>query len=264
MEIKGQVTVFVILAILLFAVIALVFILYQNQFSKTIGKTEDHPINNFEDCINGYVNQAADLVYANSGFIEMPTLTYLLTNTEGYYKQFDIRGIPYLCYTALDYTRCTPQAPLLISHLEKEIFDYIEPKIDFCFELVKNGLEEAGYKVNLENIEEVNAEVVKNAIEVRVKRKLTQSKSEFEETFDSFQANFRSPLYDIAKITEEIINQESLQCNANYIGIMAANKNFDVEKFESGNGVTIYTVTDMKTKKSWTFAIRGCVLSVPS
>ena len=93
---RGQVTIFIILAVLLVAAIALVFLLYDNRVSLESGTTLRETAGEYEDCINAYVAEAESLVFENSGFTRMPELNYRVLNTAGYYRQEELGEIPYL------------------------------------------------------------------------------------------------------------------------------------------------------------------------
>ncbi len=259
---NGQITVFVILAILLVASITLIFILYKNQIEIT-ESSEKNTVDEFSNCINGYISEAEKSIFENSGFIKMPSLTYLVRNPKDYYFQDEVKEIPYLCYTGLNYARCTPTNPLIINHLEEEIKDYIRPKVELCFESLKRDLQDRAYSVSLGNTENLEVELKDGFIEIIVVKKLTREKIE-EETFEKFSSKFSTPLYKIAKASEEIISQEVLQCNSDYLEIMQNDKRISIKKFQTGDDVKIYTVKDIITKKEWKFAIRNCVLSTPS
>ena len=64
----------------------------------------------------------------------------------------------------------------------------------------------------------------------------------------------------VAEIAGEIVNQESDYCNFDTLGFMIIYPEYDVSKFETGDGILIYQIIDRNSNKEFTFAIRGCVL----
>ena len=261
---RGQVTIFIIVAVLLVAAIGLVFLIYNNRTSIDGGTTQKESVEAYEDCINDYVSEANELIFDNSGFIELPELNYLVVNTEGYYRQEDVGRIPYLCYTDLNYARCIPQVPLLINHLEKEIRNYVEPNVDECFDFLEENLEESNYDVESGVARNFEVELREGVIRTSVDKSFTQSRAGEEEVFESFSSRLASPLYGMARVVHEIVNEESLKCNSDYIEIMSRNTGIKIDKFVTGENIRIYSVEDMITKRGWRFAIRGCKLSTPS
>ena len=260
---RGQITIFVIVAILLVSAIILIFILYQNQIEIT-ERSEKDSEGEFSDCINSYVSEAVESIFENAGFIEKPALTYLVRNPKNYYFQDEVKEIPYLCYTGLNYARCNPINPLMINYLEDEIKQYIEPKVEICFESLKRELQDKAYNIRLGNTESFDIEIKDGFIEINIIKKLTREKAGEEEIFEQFSSKFNTNLYKIAKVSEEIISQEIALCNSDYLSIMEGNNRINIKKFQTGDNVKIYTVKDMVTKKEWKFAIRNCVLSTPS
>ena len=261
---KGQITVFIILAILLVMTILLLFMLYQNQLQGKTGNTKKNTQGIFEECINNYVGEATELIFENSGYTELPSLVYSVTNVKGYYKQYELKDIPYLCYTNSNYARCVPQAPLLINHLEKQIKTYIEPKTEFCFEILSKDLKERAYDVRLGKTELLEVNLRDKGIETFIKKELIQAKSGKEERIEEFNAVYSTHLYDIAKVAEKIVYEETTFCNSDYVEIMRGNTGIEIEKFQTGDDVKIYTVRNKLTKKEWEFAVRGCILGTPS
>ena len=118
---RGQITVFVIVAILMVVAILLLFFLYQNQLRTTQATTTKDTKGEFEDCITGYIEEANDLIFENSGFIERPSLNYLVTNPAGYYKQEDVREVPFLCYTPDEFDKLKNQVTIVREAVEKGI-----------------------------------------------------------------------------------------------------------------------------------------------
>ena len=259
---SGQITIFIILAILLVSAILLIFTMYNKQILP-IGTQQKDTSQMITECINENVKEAVDKIMDNSGYTELPAITKMFAYPEGYYKDEGVEEIPYLCYSALNYARCIPQEPLLIEHLENEILDFTEDKIDGCFKNLKNELESQAYRVQLENRQDIKIELIDGLVRTTVERDLIQEKEGKEKKFREFVAEFRTPLYKIASISQEIINQESRLCNADYQTIMLANKGIAITKFNTGDDIKVYTIQDIKTKERWKFAIRGCVLSTP-
>ena len=253
MNLKAQITIFAILAILIIAVIALLFTLYQDPLRRIISGQQQDTTSILEQCVNEHVEIAVNKLLEHGGFLEEPLL----------FKEFEHINISYLCYTGLYYSRCTPQIPNLIDHLENEISISIGPKIDSCFQDLKNNLESDSYIVNLGTDQDFTIELLSGKARVNIARELTQEKADDSRTFNSFQTNYKTPLYDIGIITTEIIFQEAILCNSDYLQIMRANTDFNIKKIQTGDDNKIYTITYLPSKEFWKFAIRGCVLATP-
>lgn len=253
MNLKAQITIFAILAILLIAVIALLFTLYQDPLRRIISGQQKDSSSIFEQCVNEYVEDAVNKLFKHAGFLEESLL----------FKEFEYNNLTYLCYTGLYYARCTPQIPNMIPHLEREISISIEDKIDSCFQDLKKNLESNSYVVELGTNQEFNVELSSGRVKVNIVRKLTQEKAENTQEFNVFKVNYKTHLYDIGIISQKIISQEASLCNSDYLQIMRANTDFSIQKLQTGDDNKIYTVTYLPSEESWTFAVRSCVLATP-
>lgn len=253
MNVKGQITIFAILAVLLIAAIALLFTLYEDQLKNFIGGEQQDSTNVFEQCVNEYVEIAVDKLIKHGGYIEEPLL----------FKEFEYTNLTYLCYTGLYYARCTPQIPNMIPHLEIEIENFIEDKIDSCFQDLKNNLESNSYVVELGTNQDFNVELTSGRARIIIERKLVQEKTENTQEFNVFEVNYKTPLYEMGIISQKIVSQEALLCNSDYLQIMRANTDFSIQKFQTGDDNKIYTIAHLPSDKSWKFAVRSCVLATP-
>ena len=250
---RAQITIFVILAILIVAAIILMFTLYKGPISENLAKKGQEPNVQISQCVGKHVDEASDKLIENGGYIG------------GYLNMsFKYKDVPYLCYTKENYARCIIQKPVLIEHLEKEIYDYIEPKIENCFVLLKEDFENRGYEIQMQDEMSFSVKLISQKAKVNINRKLEATKSDESRKFESFTSTAQTPVYDFAIIVQNIIEQEANYGNSDYVQIMRTNTWADIEKFQTGDDNTIYTITDTKTKKSWRFAVRGNVLNTPS
>ena len=261
---KAQVTVFVIVGILIFSAILIIFFLYDTQIREPEKRDAQEPTQSIAECVNDLVEKAIEDIIINSGYTEMPRLTTIFSYPEGYYKDPVLQEIPFLCYTARDYARCTPQEPLFIAHLEQEIYDSVQPLVNSCFQNLRTNLEEQGYEVTLGNRESLEVELIDGRARTIIVRNLRFGKTGEQKEFNRYETNLQTPLYSMGIITERIIEEEILICNSDFIQIMQANTNMEIERFQTGEGIKIYTIKDTSTKKSWSFALRNCILSTPS
>ena len=250
---KAQITIFAILAILIIAVIALLFTLYQDPLRRIISGQQQDTTQILEQCVNEHVEEVIDILIGNVGSIENPSLT----------KTWHGEEIPYLCYTGLYYARCTPQAPVLIRFLKEEITRYLDPRIDKCFQDMKLGLEEQAYEIKLGSSQEIEVDLLPGRVRTLITRDFSQTKSDETREFNSFEANFQTPLYFLDIITHEIVAQEATICNSDYVQIMRAHPDIEITKINTGDDVKIQTIKDKDSEKGWTFAIRSCVLATP-
>jgi len=242
---KAQVTIFIIIALIIVVAIALIFVVWRKPVT-TVSPTTN-PEAYIEKCIKDYTEEAVKILSEQGGDI----------NPEGN-VMYEGKNITYLCYNANFYQPCINQRPLLIEHIEKEITNYIKPKMQECFSSLRTELEKRGYAVELD---EMNAttELQTRKVIATIGRKLSITKQDTKK-FEEFKAQVSWPLYDLAKIAMEIANQEARYCNFDILGFMIIYPEYNVEKFRTGNSDNIYTLKEVASGKEFTFAIRSCVM----
>src|SRR3989344_351683 len=166
---RGQVTIFVILAIVIVAVVVVIFAFPQvNVFSSSV-----NPSSYLRSCIEPEINVIKDRLSVQGGYSN-PT-NYAL------YKGLKLQ---YLCYTSEFYVPCSVQQPLLVSYIEKEMKRHIEPRAKQCLEDLKDQYDRRGYEVK-SGASAINVSVVSEKIIVEFLAPLTVSKAETQ-TFQKF------------------------------------------------------------------------------
>ena len=131
---KGQVTIFIIIAILIVAVGLIIFFVFPKI--KTTQADTTNPVAFIEACIKDDIEDAIEKVSLQGGSIE----------PENYYLYQDDK-IEYLCYTNEFYLPCLVQRPMLKQHIENEIENEILEETQKCFQSLKSSYEDQGYGV---------------------------------------------------------------------------------------------------------------------
>ena len=133
----GQVTVFIIAAILIVALVVLIYFLRPGT-TVTTGFDEKSPNEFIQICIENDLEDTVNLISSQGGSV----------NPENFILYQDDK-IEYLCYTTEYYKPCSVQQPLLKEHIESEIENKIKSSVVNCFNELKNSYESRGYTVNL-------------------------------------------------------------------------------------------------------------------
>jgi len=241
---KGQVTIFIIIALIIVVVALLIFFLWNPPETAT---TIDNPQNYIESCIKESTEEAISILLRQGGDIK-PELSL----------GFKEENLTYLCYYHGDYKPCINQKPMLIEHLQDEISSYIEKNVSECFNSLKEELENKGYVVSMAGMN-LTTELQPKRVVVNVNRNLIITRRDETKNFEKFEAKIASPLYELAEIAMEIVNQEAEFCNFENLGFMIIYPQYDIRK-DTFEGSLIYTVTDIETSHSFKFAVRGCVM----
>ena len=136
---RGQVTIFIIIAILIIVLGILIYLYYPKIFSKVSTETKN-PSAYIQECMQQKIEDTVETISLQGGSVN-PEFYYSYYNGEGEDK------IEYLCYTNQNYQKCIVQEPQLIAHIEQEILDTIEPSMENCFTLMVESYEKKGYDV---------------------------------------------------------------------------------------------------------------------
>ncbi len=247
---KAQVTIYIIIAIIFIAVIVFLVSLRKKPIIEK--HIESDPSFYIEKCVKDSVLEAIDIMLPQGGYVNP-------TN----YKLYEGNKAAYLCYNKNYYQTCINQVPLYIQHLEKEIEDDIRPKTDICFYSLKQDFGKRNYDVAVGDSMNIEVELAPKVVKVKIARDLTLNKGGETREFKEFKTKFSSPLYDLANIAREIVNQEAKYCNFEYIGYSMLYPKFKIDKKAVGSASDsskIYIIEDKATGKKLYFAIRSCAI----
>lgn len=243
---RSQVTIFIIIGVLIIAAVLLVLFLWRGSPISTAPSAD--PESYIDSCVKDSVKEALSILSKQGGDIKQEgTITYKGEN------------ITYLCYTSNYYSTCVNQRPLLIEHIEKEITSYIDSKVNSCFASLTDQLQTKGYEVS-SGSQDLKTELQTGRIIVTINRNFELTKDEKTTRFDKFTSRISSPIYELAEIAMEVVNQEARYCNFENLGFMIIYPQYDIRKESASDSTLIYTITDLPTNKQFKFAIRSCAL----
>lgn len=240
---RGQITIFIILALILVVSIFLIFLLRKEPSLEIIN--EESPQSFIESCTKDAVEEALDILMSQGGYLE-PKISVMHLG----------KNITYLCYNANSYLPCVNQRPLLVEHIQKEITTYIEPRISNCFQTLKSKLEPK-YEVELGEMK-LNTTLRTKQVVVNIDRDFKMVRGDKIISFEKFKIGLIHPIYELSKTTMEIINQESQYCNFDTLGFMIFYPEYDIRKFRNSDSDLIYNVKEVASNKEFVFAIRSC------
>ncbi|MBW6442433.1 hypothetical protein K0A97_01460 [Patescibacteria group bacterium] len=243
---RGQVTIFIIIAILL---ILAVLLLYFLGFGPEIiaPSDETNPQMFIKNCLEDKLTDTIRAVSLRGGSV----------NPERYFNYNDI-PIGYLCYTNEYEQRCVEQIPLLRAHIQEEIENEIQEDVIVCFNSLKESYESRNYEVQLNSGRTV-VEILPNRIITRLNYVLTLKKGQTDR-YDSFTIPLSNNLYELIVISQDIIEEEILDGNSNVISLMFLNQGFEIEKNLRDDGTKIYIISEMDTENKFQFASRSLVI----
>jgi len=252
-EKRGQVTIFIILAIVIVAVGVLVYLFYP-KIQSSFSLNTDDPSTYLRNCIRGDLEGVVNDVSLRGGNLN-----------PGDYFLYDDEKISYLCYTNQNYRPCVMQYPLLEQHISEEIKINIIENVDSCFDGLKENFENKGYEVKLKKGETI-VELLPKRVIVKFEHELSLKKGENVLRYGGndnrmISVALNNNLYELISITNSILNFEATDGDAEVITYMDYYRDLKVEKKKQSEGTTIYVLTDKNNGNKFQFASRSYVLS---
>ncbi len=242
---KGQVTLFIIIAVLIVATGILIYIFYP-QISTTLGGSEQTPSSFIQNCMEDEIKDKLGIISLQGGSL----------NPEHYFTYNDV-NIEYLCYTNENYKTCIVQQPLLKQHIESEIKIGIETKVKDCFNELKSSFGSRGYEVSVRE-GEARIELLPQRVISTFNYSVTLTRTQTDR-YESFNVVINNNIYELISIAKSIIEWEATYGDADPRVYMAYYPDLKVEKNLRDDGTRIYGLTDRDTKNKFQFASRSVV-----
>lgn len=241
---RGQVTIFIILAIII-VVGAVLAYLFLPGFRATTGFDVENPNAFIQTCMEDNIDSAIERISIQGGSMN-PEHTFSYLNTP----------VEYLCYTNQYYIPCTVQQPLLINHLKSELDESLQSVVTTCFNDLKQSYEDKGYTTQLRQGTLDTEFQIKNILFNFPNYELIVQKGETQ-NYDSFSIVVNNNLYELASIANSIVDWESRYGDAETTTYMTYYPDIKVEKKKQGDGTTIYIITNRETRDKFQFASRS-------
>lgn len=240
---KGQVTIFIIVAVVIVALGVLTYMFYP-QIKTTLGFGEKNPPAFIQSCLEEKIRDSVEIISSQGGSME----------PEFYFNYLGDK-IEYLCYVKSYYKTCVVQQPMLKKHIEEEISAEIQEEADACFDAMKENFEKKDYSVDLKK-GEMYIELLPEKIVVGFNHKLSLTKDATEK-YDSFKVVLNNNLYERVAIADSIINWEASYGDSEVTMYMDYYHDLKVEKKKQSDGTTIYILTDRDSRDKFQFASRS-------
>ena len=242
-EKKGQLTIFIIIAIVIVAIGVLMYLFFP-QIKTGLGISTNDPNVFIQDCMEEKIESTVKTLSSQGGSI-----------TPINYFPYQDENIEYLCYTNEYYIPCVMQQAMLKQHIENEIKNEILAEKKACFDSLKKNFESSGYTVTL--IEgETRVELLPKRIVVAFENDLTLTK-DGSERYDKLSVVLNNNLYELISIAKSILNMEARYGDSETTIYMNYYHDLKVEKKKQTDGTTIYILTDRNKGDIFQFASRS-------
>ena len=244
---RGQATIWIIVAVVLIASSAVIFVLLDRNQINIIPKPLE-PRSFIEQCTRDAVLEAEELMLPQGGFISPDN-----------YKYYNDYKVEYLCETIGNYKTCINQHPMLLNEMKQEIESYITPIAEDCFETLEDEIRRRGEGIQLGS-QEMEVNFGPGRIYITLNRSTRITKGDETSRIDSYDIEVSSPLYDLANVGIEIAADESKYCYFEYAGYMTLHPENRISVFQYSDSTAIYTIKEKRSNKEMNIAIRSCAI----
>jgi len=244
MKKRGQVTIFVIVAVLIVVMAILIYLFYP-KIKSGIGFDEKNPSAFLQSCLEKDLKESINTVSLQGGSLD-PEHFYLYQDNK----------IEYLCYTDEYYVTCVMQQPMLKSHIESQITTAISEKANQCLTELEKNYKNNGYQVEFKS-RLIDVELLPKRVATRLNSSLVLTKAGEKTQYDSLNFAITNNLYELVSIANSILNMEARYGNSETTIYMDYYHDLKVEKFKQTDGTTIYILTDRNSENKFQFASRS-------
>ena len=247
MNSRGQVTIFVIVAVILVAIISVILFLKGNKTSFREQDFDD-PQTYLSSCIKERASLIIEQMLTGGGFT-IPKDTVL----------YNAKQITYLCKNINNFDPCINQYPLYVTQLEKEFDSNIQDDAEQCFASLKQELTDKNYDVESGPVN-VEAHFKPETVEIVLKSDLTLSKGDTSKKYERFDTYVLSKIQSIGFVVNEIVAQEAKWCYFSNDGFMLLYPEYDIRVYMMEDTTKIYTIKNKKSSETLRMATRGCAI----
>ncbi len=246
---RGQVTIFIIIALLIVAGIALILTLSPGV-RETFGGEPENPRQYIQNCLEDRINEDLELISIHGGTIDEPKDYFL----------YEENKLQYLCYTNKTYETCVVEVPFIANSIEKELEEDLESEVRTCFNSLETEYEK-NYDVTLKR-GDFRVELLPKKVVLRMEHEVILRKGDETQTHEDFSIFVNNNIYELSRIASSIIDWEEAYGDADPIAYMALYPDLKVEKHLQNDGTAIYLIEDKNTGDKFQFASRSMLTSV--
>ncbi|MCA9485376.1 MAG: hypothetical protein KC506_00865 [Nanoarchaeota archaeon] len=247
---KGQVGIWVILGVVILALVIFLFYFRGEINPEVVPTGESLNEKTFiERCVEENVNEATEILLPQGGFVN-PVNSRKYNRTE----------VEYLCENKGNYETCINQHPLLIKEIEKEIDNYISPRIENCFEELVSESQKDGVEAVIGSGSNIEVNLVQDKVIVSVDKKITFIENGQNRDVRDYKIEVVNSAYNLAVIAMEIAGQEAKHCYFEYVGFGAIYPRYKIKPFGISDSTTIYEIRDNKSNQIMRIAVRSCAI----
>ncbi len=235
---RGQITIFIILAILIVASLLIYFLWIQPAMTNQTGKLK------LDNCISDALETEIPDLAENAGLLN-PKFTY----------QYMGQNITYVCYTDEYYQPCIVQEPFLLNTFETSLEKSMRQRVQACYDGAIEQLRAEGYEVKSGEIK-TQVLIQPTLVEVNIEAPTTITK-ESSQQFRQIKVTQNSQLYEILMIATSLLQYETAYGDTDTTSSMFFYPDIIIDKMKRSDGTTVYTVESKTEEIKFKFASRS-------
>jgi hypothetical protein len=243
---KGQVTIFIIIGIVIVAGIILLFFFLGGV--EVDSPADLGPKVFVDKCVRDVVEASVEKMLENGGEI-LPSRAIAYKGEEW----------NYLCYQADYYQGCYNIHPMLEMQIEAEIVRDTETDVQGCFNSMREDFEDRGFDVG-GGATEYSVDILPGMVEISLSKRIDVSREGSSQSFEDFDSEILSPIYELVQIARDVVNSEAQYCNFEYNGYMLLYPRYDIRRIDYSDS-KIYRLIDRRSKDEFRFAVRSCAFA---
>lgn len=239
---RGQVALFVIIAVVIVAIILFFFLApVKNPFQPTPIQS---PNAFLRSCLEQELTPLVTTL-ASHGGVANPTASL----------KYQGEDVFYLCYTAEYYKTCVVQEPFIKERFEQEISKAFAPKVATCLSQLQQSYEQKGYTITIANRgSQVLFSPGKMGVTLFTPMTITKDSTQ---TFKDISFSLDSEYYDLLLTATSIVAFESAYGDAETTLYVQYYPNLKIGKTKLTDGSKVYKLTNVVTNEQFTFASRS-------
>jgi len=249
---RGQVTIFIIIAIVIVVLGVLIFLLYPRITSSSSFEVEN-PERFLQDCVE---DELKDLIKD----LSMQGISLAPKHYVPYEYEDKIYSVQYLCYTSTFGQPCIRSPVFLIVEFQNQISENIKVTVDNCFEALETSYVKKSYTISDKKKGIIKTEIFPTRTLLEMNNyEITVTKGSSQK-YKSFNIVLNNNLYELLNTASSILEDEVNFGSAKRIQYMFDNLNLRITGEEKSDSTNIYVLENKKTKEKLIFASRSLIL----
>jgi hypothetical protein len=245
---RGQVTLFIIIAILIVSII--LFVVFFSGWFKFIESPAENPKAYIENCIINSVQEIEKTLLEENTYPNYNSTNYIL---------FEREKIPYMCIASEFYKPCIPQDPALFMRTKQIMENKVSRDTKTCLNKLYESLEEENYQITKKE-GDIILDILPGKINVNLNETVYITKAETSITIEDFEIDYSTRFYEMIRLVQTIVNYETGVCEFNKMNWMEYDNSIIISTTRTSDQTKIYTLRERLTDREIKFAIKTCVL----